>query len=409
MSSKTRVVVLTIGLLASLSIHAQTHTGFSGQFAPAHWQTGSNAPVNLVNISEAPSSVKLSNYAPWSVSGVTIKYVTAPSNGTVTFVPTLNGSTPNCLSTYWHGQSLQIPLANGTPPSPISFHVNQGDSFGFAINGANVPGNFGCNGGGQSITLTISNFTFTPELSPFTSKIAFNGKCLDLDIASSNVQAWDCNGASNQSWTYDRSTGVIRSLASDKCLDASGYYGNAYLFPCHGGQNQRWDLLPSGQIRDRAHGQCLDLYAFNNTNGANVMMWQCNDASNQRWSSVSELGVLASGYSYKCLDVDAASLHVQASECHGGINQTWRYDHATAQIRSADFAGKCLYAPVDNQQIRMSACDDTTAQQWDFASLAIHNRGRNQCLDLFDFNTGNGAPVVPWVCNSHPNQRWYRL
>ena len=164
MSFKTRIFVLTAGLLASLSIHAQTSTGFSGQFAPANWQSGSNAPVNLVNIINAPSSVTLSNYAPWSGSGVTFEYVTAPSNGTVTFLPTLNGSTTNCLSTYWYGQSRQIPLTNGTPSSPISFNVNKGESFGFAINGANVPGNFGCYSTGQSITLTISKFTFAKSI-----------------------------------------------------------------------------------------------------------------------------------------------------------------------------------------------------------------------------------------------------
>jgi 1-phosphatidylinositol phosphodiesterase len=117
----------------------------------------------------------------------------------------------------------------------------------------------------------------------FVARSQFNGKCLDLETHSSNVQVWDCLGGANQSWIYEQNTGFIRSAASDKCLDAAAPYGNAYMSSCHGGANQRWDLLPSGEIRDRAYGQCLDLYAYNNTNGANVQMYSCNEQSNQRW------------------------------------------------------------------------------------------------------------------------------
>jgi 1-phosphatidylinositol phosphodiesterase len=129
----------------------------------------------------------------------------------------------------------------------------------------------------------ISAIISRNPLNRFAVRSQFNGKCLDMDMANSNVQVWDCHGGANQQWVYEVATGVIRSLASDKCLDAAAPYGNAYMGPCHYGANQRWDLLPSGEIRDRAHGQCLDIYAFNNSNGANVQMYGCNGASNQRW------------------------------------------------------------------------------------------------------------------------------
>lgn len=245
----------------------------------------------------------------------------------------------------------------------------------------------------------------------FISKSAFNGKCLDLDAASSNLQVWDCHGGDNQQWTYDNSTGVIRSLASEKCLDASGYYGNAYMAPCHFGLNQRWDLLPSGLIRDRAHHQCLDLYAFNNANGANVQMYECWEGDNQRWYNLTDLGTLSSGFNGKCLDVQGAMLRVQAWDCHDGINQKWVYNAASGYILAAGYSDRCLFAPLYNDDIYITQCDFAGGSypelQWDLMpSGAIRNRGRDLCLDLFAFNDTNGANVVTWPCNGLANQRW---
>jgi 1-phosphatidylinositol phosphodiesterase len=105
-----------------------------------------------------------------------------------------------------------------------------------------------------------------------TIKSAFNGKCLDVNPSDNNIHMWDCHNGTNQQWTYDRATGAIHSFASDLCLDSAASYGKAYMSWCHYGPNQQWDLLPSGEIRERARGQCLDIYEWNNSNGAKVAM-----------------------------------------------------------------------------------------------------------------------------------------
>lgn len=109
----------------------------------------------------------------------------------------------------------------------------------------------------------------------------FNGRCLDVNPADNNLRVMDCSGAINQLFTQ-QADGSITSLMNNYCIDAAALNGNAYMYSCHGGGNQRWNLA-NGELRDLAHNQCIDLYAFNNSNGANVQMYNCNDLSNQRW------------------------------------------------------------------------------------------------------------------------------
>lgn len=132
--------------------------GFTGPFTPANWQTGSNAPVNLINTSSAPSSVTLSNYAPWRASGATFSYPKAPASGTISFSYSLNGATTACPGSYAvNNQPIQL-SGNG---QTVTVKVAAGDSFTFALNGANLPNNFGCVSNGNPVSLTISDFVFT--------------------------------------------------------------------------------------------------------------------------------------------------------------------------------------------------------------------------------------------------------
>jgi hypothetical protein len=148
--------------LTFTTLPCATITGFTGLFAPANWQSGSNAPANLVNTSGAPNSVTLSNYAPWAVSGATFTYANAPSNGTVTFTYSLSGVTPACPAAYVVGNTPTL-LTNNNGGQSISFAVTTGASFGFALNGQDLPTDFGCHSNGRLITFTVSNFVFTPN------------------------------------------------------------------------------------------------------------------------------------------------------------------------------------------------------------------------------------------------------
>jgi len=51
----------------------------------------------------------------------------------------------------------------------------------------------------------------------------------------------------------------------------------------------------------KAAGQCLDVYAFNNTNGAYVAMWDCNGLINQQWAYNLNTHQIVSKWNWKCL------------------------------------------------------------------------------------------------------------
>jgi 1-phosphatidylinositol phosphodiesterase len=241
-----------------------------------------------------------------------------------------------------------------------------------------------------------------------TIKSAFNGKCLDVEPGTSNIHMWDCHNGTNQQWTYDRATGAIHSLFNDLCLDSPGSYGRAYMSWCHYGANQQWDLLPSGEIRERARGQCLDIYEWINSNGAQVVMYHCSGNANQRWTSTTDLGVVRSDLNSKCLDVNPSTRDVYMWDCHGGSNQQWTYDHATGVIRSRFLDNnQCLDAATAYGNAYMHECHYGANQQWDLLpSGQIRERAWGQCLDIYERRTENGADVTVYTCHTGPNQHW---
>lgn len=119
----------------------------------------------------------------------------------------------------------------------------------------------------------------------------FGGKCLDEDISSpphdgTRVQVWDCNGWTNQQWSY-YSDGTIVNSYDGRCLDAD------ISSPIH--------------------------------NGTVMQVWHCNGQANQRWTLFTNTGlgpILSTPYS-NCLDEDMATGRVQLWDCNAWDNQQW--------------------------------------------------------------------------------------
>jgi hypothetical protein len=119
------------------------------------------------------------------------------------------------------------------------------------------------------------------------------GRCLDVNNGSTTpgtqLQIWDCNGGSNQTWTHT-STGqlTVYSGSSQMCLDASDNQTAAGtkvdIWPCNGGANQQWAANANGTITGTQSGLCLDVSGAGTANGALVQLWTCNGGSNQQWT-----------------------------------------------------------------------------------------------------------------------------
>jgi|GEM_PF-5477828 len=132
--------------------------GFTGQFAPSQWTTGSNSPgVNLVAIDSM--SATLSNYAPWAVSGAAMTFPGTSTAGTVTFTYVTSGVTNACPAAYFVGGTPTLLNPQGTT---VSFSVPANTPFGFALNGQSLPNNFGCSSDGSQISFTVAGLSFMP-------------------------------------------------------------------------------------------------------------------------------------------------------------------------------------------------------------------------------------------------------
>ncbi|WP_084546651.1 RICIN domain-containing protein [Glycomyces arizonensis] len=117
-----------------------------------------------------------------------------------------------------------------------------------------------------------------------------SGRCLDVPNQSTangtQVEIWDCNGGSNQQWTYT-DAGELR-VYGNKCLDAEGA-GTAdgtlaIIWDCHGGTNQKWNLNADGSITNVQSGLCLDVEGYGTANGSLVHLWTCHGGTNQQWN-----------------------------------------------------------------------------------------------------------------------------
>jgi alpha-galactosidase len=116
----------------------------------------------------------------------------------------------------------------------------------------------------------------------------------------------------------------------------------------------------------------------------------------------------------RCLGVDGASTAAGAAaviwDCQTAANQAWT-TWANGEIRV--FGDKCLDA--DNQgttngtQVIIWSCNGQNNQKWTLgADGSVTNVHSGLCLDVNQAATANGSRLILWSCNAQTNQRWTR-
>ncbi|MEU6557274.1 ricin-type beta-trefoil lectin domain protein [Streptomyces sp. NPDC046915] len=115
-----------------------------------------------------------------------------------------------------------------------------------------------------------------------------SGRCLDINNSTTangtQAQLWDCNGGSNQRWTYSAGKQVV--VYGNKCLGTSGQAGGGTpvaIWDCGGQADQQWNINPDGTITAVQSGLCLDAVGQGTANGTKVQLWSCTGGTNQRW------------------------------------------------------------------------------------------------------------------------------
>jgi endo-1,4-beta-xylanase len=139
-----------------------------------------------------------------------------------------------------------------------------------------------------SVLNALNADSTTPPADSGQIKGVGSGRCLDVPGTSTTdgtqLALWDCNGNTNQQWTYT-AAGEFR-VFGDKCLDAAGT-GNGVkvqIYACWGGDNQKWRLNSDGSIVGVQSGLCLDAAANGTGNGTLIQLYSCSNGSNQRWT-----------------------------------------------------------------------------------------------------------------------------
>ncbi|MCZ4101729.1 1,4-beta-xylanase [Streptomyces sp. So13.3] len=119
------------------------------------------------------------------------------------------------------------------------------------------------------------------------------GRCIDINGSSTvngtQAQLWDCNGQTNQRWTY--TSGKQLMIYGNKCLDAMAKgtsNGTAVvIWDCNGGANQQWNINTNGTIAGGQSGLCLDAVGAATANGTKIQLYSCGSGSNQKWTGPS--------------------------------------------------------------------------------------------------------------------------
>lgn len=124
-------------------------------------------------------------------------------------------------------------------------------------------------------------------------------------------------------------------------------------------------------------GMCMDVFSFNQADGAPVVQWDCNDLGNQK-------------FTLEKRGEDTYALKVK-------------------------FNGKCLDMPgnlADNVQVTVFACHYDTNQLWKFERLVtspnefvLRNMYTNKCLEN-GASTVREKPIIQFQCHQDVNQRW---
>ncbi|HEV2636510.1 MAG TPA: ricin-type beta-trefoil lectin domain protein [Actinocrinis sp.] len=246
---------------------------------------------------------------------------------------------------------------------------------------------------------------------------ANSARCLDdpgFNTASGTaLDIWDCNGGTNQQWTY-LPNGEVQVLG--KCLDAPGSAAQGTqtdIADCSGGAGQLWTLKGDGTVVNRASGLCLDVTANATANGSSVEVWGCNGGANQRWDlPAPPSGPITAGVgSGLCIDDNAGSTangtKVQIWTCNASPAQDW----SVVSDGSLRVLGTCMDVTgggtANGTLVQLYTCNGTPAQQWTAgANGSLVNRGSGRCLDDTAASTSNGTQLEIWDCNGGANQRW---
>lgn len=176
---------------------------------------------------------------------------------------------------------------------------------------------------------------------------------------------------------------LLKTLALGSLFAASSVWG--HYFPTH-----NVELRPA-----HASGQCVDVSGQSHSDGANVFIWRCLNANNQKFNLIPYGGFyqIQAVHSGKCLEVSGSSrnngANFQQRSCNFRNNQLFSINpspvmHGAYELQAAH-SSKCM--DVAGRR----TTDRTNVQQWD----CLGYRDRNALNQAFYIQGSRFTPVPP--------------
>ncbi|SCL59575.1 Ricin-type beta-trefoil lectin domain-containing protein [Micromonospora eburnea] len=189
---------------------------------------------------------------------------------------------------YWGGENMGNFTVTGNWSTNGSSNVTNGDR-GNVVSGNTTVTNNSWPSGAQAVMASagVQTGVGQQDVQIVGSQ---SGRCVEIGGSSTTngtqAQLWDCNGGTNQRWTY--TAGKQLQVYGNKCLDASGQGTangtQAIIWDCNGQTNQQWNLNANGTVTGVQSGLCLDANGAGTANGTKLILWTCNGGTNQQWA-----------------------------------------------------------------------------------------------------------------------------
>ncbi len=223
-------------------------------------------------------------------------------------------------------------------------------------------------------------------------------------------------------------------MAFGSCLVVAGCGASPDAATTSGGEQvtqTRQAVAVATNVALQVLGKCVDVPGFNDTNGTDVQIYDCNGGTNQQWQFWSDGTVRPTFNTNKCLDLPgwqtANGTSIQIYDCHGSTNQKWTL--SSAGILKG-FGGKCVddpgFSTTNGTNLQYYNCNGGFNQVFTLAPAAggpsqfwnlkaeEENTGNDamMCMGISGGVLGSGYPfdrnIIVWDCNNSPDQMWTR-
>ncbi|KUO03119.1 family 43 glycosylhydrolase [Streptomyces caeruleatus] len=144
------------------------------------------------------------------------------------------------------------------------------------------------------ITIDTATGSVSGTSATYNTLIARNSsKCADVTSQSlwqgAQIKQYDCNGGNNQKyWFKSVGSGYYQLLVRNSSLCVQENASTVTQENCNASStSQQFSLTTTGSyvnVKSRATGECLDVNGASTANGAAIITYTCNGATNQQWT-----------------------------------------------------------------------------------------------------------------------------